>query len=265
MSVENAMKAIKDSGAKFVDLRFTDTRGKEQHLSMAAAEFNESAFESGIMFDGSSIAGWRPIDESDMALRPDPSTAMLDPFAQETTMLIRCNVFEPVSEEFYDKCPRSIGRKAEDYLTSTGIADTAFFGPEAEFFVFDGVRWNNQMNSAFYEILSYEGAWNSSQSFDEGPNMGHRPGVKGGYFPVQPVDSMQDLRTAMCQAMSDMGIVVEKTSPRSWNSRSGRNRHTLRHPGQSGRCDSGLQVLRSQCRSCPWLDCDIYAKTFGRR
>ncbi len=210
MSVENAMKAIKDSGAKFVDLRFTDTRGKEQHLSMAAAEFNESAFESGIMFDGSSIAGWRPIDESDMALRPDPSTAMLDPFAQETTMLIRCNVFEPVSEEFYDKCPRSIGRKAEDYLTSTGIADTAFFGPEAEFFVFDGVRWNNQMNSAFYEILSYEGAWNSSQSFDEGPNMGHRPGVKGGYFPVQPVDSMQDLRTAMCQAMSDMGIVVEK-------------------------------------------------------
>ncbi len=210
MSVENAMKSIKDSGAKFVDLRFTDSRGKEQHLSMATSQISETSFESGIMFDGSSIAGWRPIDKSDMTLIPDPETVMLDPFAQETTMLVRCDVIEPVSGEPYDKCPRSIGKKAERYLESTGIADTAYFGPEAEFFVFDGVRWNNEIHSAFYEVLSHEGAWSCAQDFDEGPNMGHRPGVKGGYFPVQPVDSMQDLRTAMCQAMTDMGVVVEK-------------------------------------------------------
>lgn len=226
MSVENALKMIEDSGAKFVDLRFTDTRGKEQHLSMATSQFGEAAFESGIMFDGSSIAGWRPINKSDMALLPDPETVVLDPFSQEPTMLIRCDVLEPVSGKLYDKCPRSIGKKAEEYLRSTGFADTAYFGPEAEFFVFDGVRWSNEMHGSFYEILSNEGAWSSSMDFDEGPNMGHRPGVKGGYFPVSPVDSLQDLRTAMSQTMTDMGVTVEK------------HHHEV---GTAGQCEIGIK------------------------
>lgn len=210
MSVDSVMKLIKDSGAKYVDLRFTDTKGKEQHLGWPVSNFTEKIFESGVMFDGSSIAGWQPINKSDMKLELDPNTAIIDPFMQETTVLIRCNILEPTSGTHYEKDPRSIGRKAEEYLRSTGVAEKAYFGPEAEFFVFDGIRWGNQMERAFYEIQSLEGAWSSENSFEDGPNLGHRPAVKGGYFPVPPVDSMHDLRTAMCQAMTDMGIEVEK-------------------------------------------------------
>ena len=210
MSVENVMKFIKDKDVKFIDLRFTDTRGKEQHLGVPTSNFSEGVFEYGLMFDGSSIAGWRPINDSDMALLPDPETAVLDPFMQETTLIIRCDVVVPVTGKRYDKCPRSIGKNAEDYLVASGIAELANFGPELEFFVFDGVRWGNEMDSVFYEINSNEGAWSSAQGFEEGPNLGHRPAVKGGYFPVPPVDAMHDLRAAMCQAMTDMGLDIEK-------------------------------------------------------
>ena len=210
MSVDSVMKLIKDNDARFVDLRFTDTYGKEQHLGWPVSNFDEKLFEDGVMFDGSSIAGWQPINDSDMALKLDPETAVLDPFMQETTVIVRCNIAVPTTGELYEKDPRSIGAKAEEYLTSTGIADEVYFGPEAEFFVFDGVRWSNKIDSAFYEVHSTEGAWSSGADFDEGPNLGHRPSIKGGYFPVPPVDSMHDLRSAMCQAMADMGLIVEK-------------------------------------------------------
>ena len=210
MSVENVMQMIKDIDAKFISLRFTDTRGKVQHLDIPISSFSEEMFEENVMFDGSSIAGWQPINESDMAMRLDPTAAIIDPFTQEPTVAIRCSIYHPVKNEWYEKDPRSIGQKAEDYLISTGIADTAYFGPEPEFFVFDGVRWNTAMESAFYEIHSYEGAWNSAHEFDEGPNLGHRPQVKGGYFPVPPIDSLSDVRAAMCQAMISMGVDVEK-------------------------------------------------------
>jgi len=210
MSVENVMQMIKDIDAKFVSLRFTDTRGTVQHLDIPISAFSEKMFDENVMFDGSSIAGWQPINESDMAMRLDSTAAIIDPFTQEPTVAIRCSIFHPTKDEWYEKDPRSIAQKAEDYLLSTGLADTAYFGPEPEFFVFDGVRWGNAMEGVFYEIHSYEGSWNSAQDFDEGPNLGHRPSVKGGYFPVPPIDSLSDIRAAMCDAMISMGVGVDK-------------------------------------------------------
>ncbi len=210
MSVESIMKMMEENNVQFVDLRFTDTRGTVQHLGWPASNFSADMFEENVMFDGSSIAGWQPINQSDMAMRLDANSAVMDPFAQEPTLIIRCSIFNPSTNEWYEKDPRSIAQKAEDYLAASGIADAAYFGPEPEFFIFDGVRWGTSMESAFYEVNSYEGAWSSAQDFDEGPNHGHRPGVKGGYFPVPPVDSFSDVRAAMCQAMADMGVTVEK-------------------------------------------------------
>ena len=165
-------------------------------------------FEDGKMFDGSSIAGWKGINESDMILVLDPATAVLDPFMEETTMNIRCDIIEPSTMQGYERDPRSAAKRAEAYMRSTGIADEAFFGPENEFFIFDDVRWASQMHGAFYAIDSYEGAWQSGKEIEEG-NIGHRPGIKGGYFPVPPVDSLQDIRSAMCLALEEMGLVVE--------------------------------------------------------
>jgi glutamine synthetase len=205
---DEVLSYINDHGVEFVDLRFTDTKGKEQHVTLPAHQLDESMFEDGKMFDGSSIGGWKGINESDMILMPDPDTAVLDPFRQDPTINIRCDVVEPSTMQGYERCPRSLAKRAEAYLKSTGIADTAFFGPEAEFFVFDDVRWDVEMHRGFYEIDSSEGAWNSSKIYESG-NIGHRPGVKGGYFPVPPVDSLADLRSAMCKAMEEMGLVVE--------------------------------------------------------
>ncbi len=210
MSVENVMKMIEDNDVKFVSLRFTDTRGKVQQLGVPISAFNEGMFEEDIMFDGSSIEGWQPINASDMSMRMDSTACVMDPFAQESTLIVRCSIFNPIEDEWYHKDPRSIAQKAELYLLETGIADTAYFGPEPEFFIFDGVRWDTQMQKCFYEISSYEGSWSSGNSFEEGPNLGHRPGVKGGYIPVSPIDSQTDLRAAMCSAMIDMGLEVEK-------------------------------------------------------
>lgn len=202
------LKQIKDEGVLFVDVRFTDTKGKEQHVSIPAKFIDEDFFNDGKMFDGSSIAGWKGINESDMILMPEVDSAIIDPFMQDKTMNIRCDVIEPNTMKGYDRCPRSLAKRAEEYLKSTGIADTAYFGPESEFFVFDDVRWNVEMSGAFYEIDSSEASWNAGKFYEEG-NMGHRPGVKGGYFPVPPVDSQQDLRSAMCLAMDQMGVEVE--------------------------------------------------------
>jgi glutamine synthetase len=208
MKPAEVLALIKDKEVKFVDFRFTDTKGKEQHVSVPARTVDEDLFEDGKMFDGSSIAGWKGINESDMVLMPDPATAVIDLFSEETTLNLRCNVVEPSTMQGYDRCPRSLAQRAEAYLKSTGIADTAYFGPENEFFVFDNVSWDDSMNGAFYKVDSDEGAWNRGRS-SEDANTGHRPTVKGGYFPVPPVDSLHDLRAAMCMALDDMGVETE--------------------------------------------------------
>ena len=207
-SARDALNAIKESKAKFVDFRFTDTHGKEHHVSVPASTVDEDTFEEGKMFDGSSIAGWKGINESDMILMPDPESLVIDPFMQDTTINLRCDIIEPATMQGYDLDPRSIAKRAEAYLKSTGVGDTAFFGPEPEFFVFDSVRWNNEMGDVSYHIDSVEAAWSSGNDYEEG-NTGHRPSVKGGYFPVPPVDSLHDVRSSMCLAMEDMGLGVE--------------------------------------------------------
>ena len=208
MSASDVLKMIQDNEVKFVDFRFTDTHGKEQHVSVPAHTIDETLFEEGKMFDGSSIEGWKGINESDMILMPDASTIVMDPFCEDATMNLRCTVVEPADMQGYEKDPRSIGARAEEYLKSTGIADTALFGPENEFFVFDSVSWRDSMGEVFYKIASEEAEWSSGEQTETG-NLGHRPGVKGGYFPVPPVDSLQDLRSAMCLALEDMGQDVE--------------------------------------------------------
>lgn len=208
MSKKDVMQLIKDKKAEFVDLRFTDTRGKEQHITIPISQIDEDFFDEGKMFDGSSIAGWKGINESDMLLMPETETAVYDPFYDDPTIDIRCDVLEPSNMQGYQRDPRSLAKRAEIYLQSTGIADAAYFGPEPEFFIFDDVRWSDSVNRAHYEIDSDEGCWNSD-SMDEDKNNGHRPSIKGGYFPVPPVDSQQNIRSAMCTVLQDMGIEVE--------------------------------------------------------
>ncbi|MCB1857478.1 MAG: glutamate--ammonia ligase [Gammaproteobacteria bacterium] len=202
------LKMIKDNDVKFVDLRFTDTRGKEQHLSMPAAVIDDDLFTDGKMFDGSSISGWKGINESDMVLMPDQDSAVMDPFTDEATLNIRCDILEPTTMEGYERDPRSVAKRAEAYLQSTGVADTAYFGPEPEFFILDDVRYGASMSGAFYKIDSDEAEWNSERVYEDG-NIGHRPKLKGGYFPVPPVDSLNDIRAAMCMALEEMGVPVE--------------------------------------------------------
>ncbi|MBU2569280.1 MAG: glutamate--ammonia ligase [Gammaproteobacteria bacterium] len=208
MSVENVLKMIQEHDVKFVDFRFCDTRGKEQHVTFPAHDVDEDLFEEGKMFDGSSVAGWKGINESDMILMPDPSTAVMDPFYDDNTLILRCDIIEPNDMQGYERDPRSIAKRAEAYLASTGIGDAAFFGPENEFFVFDDVRWSSDISGASYKIDSSEAGWNSEKAYEDG-NMGHRPSVKGGYFPVPPVDSLQDMRSAMCLILEEMGMVTE--------------------------------------------------------
>ncbi|MDP6375808.1 MAG: type I glutamate--ammonia ligase [Pseudomonadales bacterium] len=205
---ENTLKMISDQDVRWVDLRFTDPRGKEQHTTVPASRIDADTMADGVMFDGSSISGWKSINESDMILMPDDETPVIDPFRDETTLNLRCDIVEPSTMQPYDRDPRSVAKKAESYLTSTGIGDTAYFGPENEFFVFDDVKYNVEMKGAFYSISAEEAAWESGADFDGG-NLGHRPGIKGGYFPVPPVDSAADLRSAMCAAMESMGLDIE--------------------------------------------------------
>ena len=208
MAAADVFKLLKDNDVKFVDLRFTDTRGKEQHVSVPVRAFGPEKFEDGHAFDGSSIAGWKSIQASDMLLMPDPDSARLDPFSDEPTLNITCDVIEPTDGKGYDRDPRTIAKRAEAYLKSTGIGDTAYFGPEPEFFIFDGVTWSIEMSGCFVKISSEEAPWSTGKEF-EGGNMAHRPPVKGGYFPVPPVDSLQDIRNAMCLALEQQGVEVE--------------------------------------------------------
>ena len=208
MSKNVVVAAIKEHEAKFVDLRFTDILGKEQHITIPVSAVDDDFIENGKMFDGSSFKGWQKIHQSDLALKPDLNNIFLDPFYQDNTLVIRCNIVDPITMLGYDRDPRSLAIRAEAYLKSTGIADVAYFGPEPEFFIFDDVRWNTSMSGSFYKIDSEEASWNSGKKI-AGGNIGHRPAIKGGYFPVPPVDSSQDIRSAICQTLESLGIPVE--------------------------------------------------------
>ena len=206
---EDVIRYIEENKVQYVDLRFTDPRGKWQHLAMDRGVIDEDFFSDGVMFDGSSIAGWKDINESDMCLMPDAASAVIDPFSAVPNLVLICDVVEPTTGESYSRCPRSVARRAEAYLKYSGIGDTAVFGPEAEFFVFDDVRYNVSMNHTFYSVDEAEGPYNTGRKFDGG-NIGHRPAIKGGYFPVPPVDSAADLRSEMLTLMTEMGLSVEK-------------------------------------------------------
>ena len=205
---EKTLKLIEENDVKWVDMRFTDTKGKEQHVTIPVHQMGDDFFEDGKMFDGSSIAGWKGINESDMILKPDDSASVMDPFSEEATVIVRCDIVEPTTGQGYERDPRSVARRAEEYLKSTGIADTAMFGPEPEFFVFDEVHFHNDMSGCGYKVTSEEAAWSSNKEYASG-NTGHRPRVKGGYFPVPPVDTLHDLRANMFNAMTAMGLDVE--------------------------------------------------------
>jgi glutamine synthetase len=209
MSADKVLTRLKDEEVEYVDLRFTDPRGKLQHVTVMADLVNADFLEEGFMFDGSSIAGWKTIDQSDMKLMPDPASAYIDPFYAEKTLALHCSVVEPDTGEAYSRCPRSTATKAEAYLKSTGIGDVAYFGPEAEFFIFDDVRYAVTPSKVAYQIDAEKAAWNTDAEFETG-NLAHRPGHKGGYFPVNPMDEGQDLRSEMLSTMKRMGMKVDK-------------------------------------------------------
>jgi len=209
MSASDVIKTMKDEGVEYLDIRFTDPRGKLQHVTVMENQVDEDFFDEGFMFDGSSIAGWKSIDQSDMKLMPDTKSAYMDPVYAEKTMAVHCSIVEPDTGELYDRDPRGTAEKAEAYLKETGIGDTAFFGPEAEFFLFDDVRYSTEMNKVSYEVDALDASWNTDTEYEMG-NMGHRPGVKGGYFPVPPVDDGQDIRSEMLSTMKRIGMNVDK-------------------------------------------------------
>ena len=209
MNNKDLLNLIKDEDIDYVDIRFTDTRGKLQHVTVVSDLVDEDFLEEGFMFDGSSIAGWKSIEASDMKLMPDSESAYIDPFYAEKTVCVHCSVVEPDTGESYERDPRGTAEKAEAYLKSSGIGDVAYFGPEAEFFLFDNVKFANTINKVSYEVDASDASWNSDTDYEMG-NMGHRPGLKGGYFPVNPVDEAQDLRAEMLSTMKRLGMKVDK-------------------------------------------------------
>src|SRR3954452_20239144 len=208
-AISKIMEMIKEHSVEYVDFRFTDPRGKWQHTAQHISTVSEDSFTDGIMFDGSSIAGWKAINESDMILMPDTENACMDPFSAKPSLILFCDIIEPSTGQLYSRDPRSTAKRAEAYLKATGIGDTAFFGPEAEFFVFDSVKFGTGGNFGHFSLESIEGPGANMKDYPEG-NMGHRPGVKGGYFPVNPVDSEVDLRAEMLSTMIEMGVPGEK-------------------------------------------------------
>ncbi len=209
MTIQKVLDTISEEDVAYVDIRFTDPRGKLQHVTVMADQVDEDFLEEGFMFDGSSIAGWKSIEASDMKLMPDTESAYIDPFYAEKTLALHCSIVEPDTGEAYERDPRSTAEKAEAYLKSSGIGDVAYFGPEAEFFLFDDVRYQVGMNKVSYEVDAIDASWNTDTEYEMG-NMGHRPGVKGGYFPVNPVDDAQDIRSEMLSTMKAIGMNVDK-------------------------------------------------------
>ena len=210
MSIDAVLKTIADEEVEYVDIRFTDPKGKLQHVTVMADQVDADFLEDGFMFDGSSIAGWKSIDQSDMKLMPDTESIYLDPFYAEKTLCIHCNVVEPDTGEPYSRDPRGTAMKAEAYLKASGVGDTAYMGPEAEFFLFDDVRFSVTMNKVSFQVDALDAAWNSDTDYPETGNTGHRPGIKGGYFPVNPIDDAQDIRSEMLMTMKKMGMKVDK-------------------------------------------------------
>ena len=209
MSVDAVLKTLREDDVAYVDIRFTDVRGRLQHVTVDVDLVDEDFLEEGFMFDGSSIAGWKSIENSDMKLMADTTSAYIDPFYAEKTLCIHCSIVEPDPGEAYERDPRGTAQKAEAYLKSSGIGDVAYMGPEAEFFLFDDVRYSNTINKVSYEVDATDGSWNTDAEFEMG-NMGHRPGLKGGYFPVNPTDEAQDLRSEMLSTMKRLGMKVDK-------------------------------------------------------
>ena len=208
MSIENVEKLIQHHKIEFVDLRFSDMRGVQHHITFPKSIVDETLFEEGKMFDASSMGGWKGIHDSDMVLMPDPGSAFVDPFTADPTLVLTCDILEPTTMQAYNRDPRGIAKRAEAFLKSSGIAEQAFFGPEPEFFIFDSVRYANDMGHTFFHVDSEEAAWNSGKEYPGG-NTGYRPGVKGGYFPVAPLDSLHDIRAQMCKTLEAVGIEVE--------------------------------------------------------
>ena len=206
---QEVLKMIQDNNIQIIDLKFIDLPGIWQHCSFYHNQIDEDSFDAGVPFDGSSIRGWKAINESDMCMVPDPKTAWIDPFYEEPTLSLICSIKEPRTGEWYSRDPRTIAKKAVEYLQSTGIGDTAFFGPEAEFFVFDDVRFDQTENKAYYSVDSVEGRWNTGRE-EEGGNLAYKPGYKQGYFPVSPTDTLQDMRTEMLLTMAKCGVPIEK-------------------------------------------------------
>ena len=235
-TAKDVMKTIKDNEVLFVDLRFTDTKGKEQHVSVPVKAFEDDKFELGHAFDGSSIAGWKGIEASDMLLLPDPDTARMDPFREENTLILTCDVIEPSTGKGYDRDPRSLAKRAEAYLKSTGLGDIAYFGPEPEFFIFDAVTWSVDMSGSMVRIKSEEAPWSTGIDYEAG-NLAHRPPLKGGYFPVPPTDSLQDIRSEMCLLLEQQGVEVEV------------HHHEVAAPGQ---CEIGTKFTTLTKRA-DWL------------
>jgi len=235
-SAKDVMKMMTDNEVKFVDFRFTDTKGKEQHVSVPAKAFGEDKFTEGHAFDGSSIAGWKGIEASDMLLMPDAGSARMDPFREENTLILSCDVVEPSTGKGYERDPRSLAHRAEAYLKSSGLGDTAYFGPEPEFFIFDSVTWNVDMAGSAVKIKSEEAPWSTGLDYEAG-NLAHRPPVKGGYFPVPPTDSFQDMRSEMCLLLEQQGVEVEV------------HHHEVAAPGQ---CEIGTK-FSTLVRRADWL------------
>ncbi len=208
ISFKSVLKQIADNEIKFIDFRFTDTIGQEYHTTLPANTLNEEKLKNGYAFDGSSVPGWKNVEKSDMLLIPDINTAVIDPFYKESTLIMLCNIFDPFKLKDYHRDPRSIARRAESYLRSSGLGDAAYFGPEPEFFVFDSVTWNIDMSNTFFKIKSEEAPWSTAIKMKNG-NTGHRPSIGGGYFRVPPTDSFQDMRSEMCLLMEKVGIPVE--------------------------------------------------------
>jgi glutamine synthetase len=233
---KDVIKMIADNEVRFVDFRFTDTKGKEQHVSVPAKAVDLDKFEHGHAFDGSSIAGWKGIEASDMLLMPDPDSARMDPFREENTLILTCDVVEPSTGKGYDRDPRSLAKRAEAYLKSTGIGDTAYFGPEPEFFIFDSVTWDSGMWGSYVKIKSEEAPWSTGIDYEAG-NLAHRPAVKGGYFPVPPTDSLQDIRSEICLLLDQQGVEVEV------------HHHEVAAPGQ---CEIGTKFA-TLVKRADWL------------
>ena len=261
MSPKEVLEFAKKNDAKQLDLRFTDIPGLQHHVSYPIGEVDESSFEEGFGMDGSSIRGWAAIHESDMLLIPDPDTAIMDPFAETPTLVMIGNAKDPVTKQRYERDPRWIGQKAELYLKNSGVADTAYFGAEAEFFIFDNVSFDQNQHEGFYFIDAEEGRWNSARREN---NLGYRPRYKEGYFPVPPTDHYQDLRSEMVQTMIKCGIEHRVPPSRSGHRRPGRNRSAVRQAGEIGRQHDAVQVHRPQRGQSVRQDGDVHAQAAVR-